>query len=82
MLKKDEYNQPTAPLRTEVNKNNTATSNTVNLILGNAERCVSLMVDRAKTRVAFGKPLIEQGSIQQDIALSRYRIDGYCPVQV
>ena len=43
----------------------------INVISGNAERCVSLMVDRAKTRVAFGKPLIEQGSIQQDIALSR-----------
>jgi len=44
-------------------------------LIGNAERCVSLMVDRAKTRVAFGKPLIEQGSIQQDIALSRLEIE-------
>jgi hypothetical protein len=29
------------------------------------------MKSRVKKRVAFGKPLVEQGTIQQDIALSR-----------
>merc|ERR1719391_615018 len=44
-------------------------------LIGMAERCVELMVERARTRVAFGKPLIEQGTIQQDIALSRLEIE-------
>ena len=39
---------------------------------GMAERCQELMIDRVKTRVAFGRPLVEQGTIQQDIALNRY----------
>jgi acyl-CoA dehydrogenase len=33
------------------------------------------MVDRVTSRVAFGKPLAEQGMIQNDIALSRVEID-------
>ena len=43
--------------------------------LGAAERALALMVARAEDRVAFGKPLIEQGSVQQDIAESRIAID-------
>ena len=43
--------------------------------LGAAERALALMVSRAQDRVAFGKPLIEQGPIQQDIAESRIAID-------
>ncbi len=43
--------------------------------IGVAERALELMVKRAKERVAFGKPLIEQGSIRQDIAKSRMEID-------
>ncbi|ESO02304.1 hypothetical protein HELRODRAFT_106578 [Helobdella robusta] len=44
-------------------------------ILGAAERCLQLAVIRAQERVAFGEPLIEQGSIQQDIARSRIDIE-------
>ncbi|MCC5859445.1 MAG: acyl-CoA dehydrogenase family protein [Ectothiorhodospiraceae bacterium] len=43
--------------------------------IGVAERALELMIKRAKERVAFGKPLIEQGSIRQDIAKSRMEID-------
>ncbi len=32
------------------------------------------MKSRVKTRVAFGQPLVNQGTIQQDIALSRYHL--------
>jgi acyl-CoA dehydrogenase len=43
--------------------------------LGAAERALALLVSRAQQRVAFGKPLVEQGTIQQDIAESRIAID-------
>jgi acyl-CoA dehydrogenase len=43
--------------------------------LGVAERALSLMVSRSKHRVAFGKPLAEQGLVQSDIAESRLAID-------
>jgi acyl-CoA dehydrogenase len=43
--------------------------------IGAAERCLRLMVDRAKERVAFGKPLAEQGVIREWIANSRIRIE-------
>jgi acyl-CoA dehydrogenase len=43
--------------------------------LGAAERALALMVDRAKGRVAFGKPLAEQGVVQQQIAESRLEIE-------
>jgi hypothetical protein len=42
--------------------------------LGFAERSLELMKSRVKTRVAFGQPLVNQGTIQQDIALSRYHL--------
>merc|ERR1711973_369634 len=44
-------------------------------MIGNAERALELMVARVKSRVAFGGPLINQGSIQQDIARSRCEIE-------
>jgi len=44
-------------------------------LIGNAERALQLMVERTKSRVAFGAPLITQGTIQQDIALSRIEIE-------
>jgi len=44
-------------------------------MIGNAERSLELMVARVKSRVAFGRPLIDQGSIQQDIARSRVEIE-------
>merc|ERR1719391_1776447 len=44
-------------------------------MIGNAERALELMVARVHERVAFGKPLVTQGSIQQDIARSRIEIE-------
>jgi len=43
--------------------------------IGMAERCLELMVSRVTTRTAFGKLLAQQGSIMQDIALSRIEIE-------
>lgn len=43
--------------------------------IGMAERALGLMVDRAKSRVAFGKHLSEQGTVQEMIAQSRIDID-------
>jgi acyl-CoA dehydrogenase len=43
--------------------------------IGAAERCLDLMIRRSKAREAFGKPLAEQGVIQEWIAESRIRIE-------
>ncbi len=43
--------------------------------IGMAERALALMVERAKSRVAFGRPLAEQGTVRESIALSRMEID-------
>jgi acyl-CoA dehydrogenase len=43
--------------------------------IGMAERALALMVERAKSRVAFGRPLAEQGTVREDIARSRMEID-------
>ncbi|KAA1249802.1 acyl-CoA dehydrogenase [Mycobacterium simiae] len=43
--------------------------------LGGAERALALMVDRVRNRVAFGRPLAEQGVVQHAIAQSRNEID-------
>jgi acyl-CoA dehydrogenase len=43
--------------------------------IGMAERALALMVERAKARVAFGRPLAEQGTVREQIALSRIEID-------
>ena len=43
--------------------------------LGAAERALSLMISRVQQRVAFGKPLAEQGVIRESIAKSRNEID-------
>jgi acyl-CoA dehydrogenase len=43
--------------------------------LGAAERALALMVDRVQRRVAFGKPLSEQGVVRESIAKSRNEID-------
>ena len=43
--------------------------------IGVAERAVELMCDRATDRVAFGKPLAEQGVVRDWIAESRVRIE-------
>jgi acyl-CoA dehydrogenase len=44
-------------------------------LIGVAERALELMCDRAKSRVAFGKPLAEQGVIRQWIAEARLAIE-------
>jgi acyl-CoA dehydrogenase len=43
--------------------------------LGAAERALALMVERATSRVAFGKPLADQGSVREQIAESRLAIE-------
>jgi acyl-CoA dehydrogenase len=43
--------------------------------LGAAERALALLVERAGSRVAFGKPLAEQGTVQERIAESRLEIE-------
>jgi len=43
--------------------------------LGAAERALSMMVARSQSRIAFGKPLAEQGLVQSDIAESRLAIE-------
>jgi acyl-CoA dehydrogenase len=43
--------------------------------IGAAERCLDLMVSRSKNRVTFGKPLADQGVIQEWIANARIRIE-------
>jgi acyl-CoA dehydrogenase len=44
-------------------------------LIGTAERSLELMIDRAKSRVAFGKPVAEQGVVRQWIAEARLAID-------
>src|ERR671938_626044 len=44
-------------------------------LIGLAERALEAMCARVKTRVAFGKPLAEQGTIRADIANSRIEIE-------
>ena len=44
-------------------------------LIGLAERALELMCSRVKRRVAFGKPLAEQGTLRAHIAESRIEID-------
>jgi acyl-CoA dehydrogenase len=44
-------------------------------LIGVAERALEMMKTRAKSRVAFGKPLAEQGIIRQWIAETRNEIE-------
>src|SRR5712671_4981998 len=44
-------------------------------MIGLAERALEYMCKRTKSRVAFGKPLAEQGTIRADIAMSRWEIE-------
>jgi acyl-CoA dehydrogenase len=43
--------------------------------IGVAERALEIMCKRVESRVAFGKPLAEQGTIRADIAASRIEIE-------
>jgi acyl-CoA dehydrogenase len=44
-------------------------------LIGQAERALAAMCDRAKARVAFGRPLSEQGALRHVLAESRIEID-------
>jgi acyl-CoA dehydrogenase len=44
-------------------------------VIGMAERALDLMVDRALSRTAFGKPLARQGVVQEQIAESRLELE-------
>jgi acyl-CoA dehydrogenase len=44
-------------------------------LIGLAERSLEAMCKRVKSRVAFGKPIAEQGTIRADIATSRMEIE-------
>ncbi|XP_063000485.1 acyl-CoA dehydrogenase family member 10 [Elgaria multicarinata webbii] len=44
-------------------------------LIGMAERALALMKERVTSRVAFGKPLAEQGTIRADVAESRLEIE-------
>lgn len=44
-------------------------------MIGLAERALDLMIARAKERVAFGKPIADQGVVREAIALSRIEIE-------
>ena len=43
--------------------------------IGVAERALEAMCKRVQSRVAFGKPLAEQGTVRADIAISRMEIE-------
>ncbi|KXF49988.1 acyl-CoA dehydrogenase [Rhodococcus sp. SC4] len=45
-------------------------------LIGSAERALELACRRALSRVAFGKPIAEQGTVRADIANSRIDIDS------
>ena len=44
-------------------------------LIGLAERALEMMCKRAKKRVAFGKPIADQGTLRADIANSRIEIE-------
>ncbi len=43
--------------------------------IGAAERCLDLMIQRAQARVAFGRPLADQGVVREWIADARIQIE-------
>jgi acyl-CoA dehydrogenase len=44
-------------------------------MIGAAQRALELMLDRANSRIAFGRPLIKQQSVREDIARSACQIE-------
>jgi acyl-CoA dehydrogenase len=44
-------------------------------LIGAAERSLEMMCDRARSRVAFGKPIADQGVVRTWVADSRIEID-------
>lgn len=45
-------------------------------LIGMAERAIALMTERARTRVAFGRPLADEGVVQATVADARTRLDA------
>lgn len=45
-------------------------------LIGMAERAIALMTERARTRVAFGRPLAEEGVVQATVADARITLDA------
>ena len=44
-------------------------------MIGAAQRALEFMMDRANTRIAFGRPLIKQQSVREDIAHSACQVE-------
>ena len=44
-------------------------------LIGLAQRALEMMIERARSRVAFGRPLAELGMVQEAVALSRCEIE-------
>jgi acyl-CoA dehydrogenase len=44
-------------------------------MIGAAQRALEMMMDRANTRIAFGRPLIKQQSVREDIARSACQVE-------
>ncbi len=44
-------------------------------MIGAAQRALEMTIDRANTRIAFGRPLIKQQSVREDIAKSACQIE-------
>ena len=44
-------------------------------LIGAAQRALEFMIDRANTRIAFGRPLIKQQSVREEIAISACQIE-------
>jgi acyl-CoA dehydrogenase len=44
-------------------------------LIGASQRALEYMIDRANTRIAFGRPLIKQQSVREDIAISACQIE-------
>jgi acyl-CoA dehydrogenase len=44
-------------------------------MIGAAQRALEFMMDRANTRIAFGRPLIKQQSVREDIARSACQVE-------
>ncbi|MFD6675537.1 acyl-CoA dehydrogenase family protein [Rhodococcus zopfii] len=45
-------------------------------LIGMAERAIALTTERARTRVAFGKPLADEGVVQATVADARIKLDA------
>lgn len=45
-------------------------------LIGMAERAIALTTERARTRVAFGRPLADEGVVQATIADARIKVDA------